>query len=88
MFCSQSDFMKLEAASKVTVDINLPVPDPVVVNHQVQNCDGDNEAPSSKKRKLTTLNEVSHQSESGMLCVNFWNVFLRFADLIVFSAKI
>ena len=57
--------MKLDAASSVKVEINLPVPDPVLVNHHMENCDGDTEQPSAKIRKLTTVNETSHPNEHG-----------------------
>jgi len=58
--------MKLESASNVKIEINLPVPDPIVaLNHQIENCVGDGVAPESKKRKLTTVNEISHQNEPG-----------------------
>ena len=59
--------MKLESATNVKVEINLPVPDPVItVNHQKGNCVGDEELPTAKKRKLTTVNEFTHQNEPGM----------------------
>ena len=45
--------------------LNLPVPDPILVNRSIKNCDGD--APTSKKRKLTTVEEYKDPDEPGDL---------------------
>ena len=57
--------MQLDAASSVKVNINLPVPDPVVVNHQMKNCGDRNDPPAKKRKTLTTVNEYSDPKEPG-----------------------
>lgn len=53
----------MAAASTVKVSINLPVPDPIILNNSSKNCDGDAKLP--KKRKITTVDEHKSVNESG-----------------------
>ncbi|XP_076823000.1 proteasome activator complex subunit 3-like [Clavelina lepadiformis] len=60
----KEDFLQLEKTTSVKGPINLPVPDPIVLNHN--DSDNQNGPSSSKKRKLaTTVNEHGEAGESG-----------------------
>lgn len=63
LFDFQKDFLQMAAASTVKVSINLPVPDPIILNNSSKNCDGDAKLP--KKRKITTVDEHKSVNESG-----------------------
>ena len=55
--------MQLDAASSITVSLNLPVPEPISFNHTNENCDNE---VSVKKRKLATVTrEYGDKNESG-----------------------
>lgn len=60
----KEDFMQLDRTPEISEELNIPIPDPIFLNHNEKNNSNNEVDPASKKRKITqVINEHGDSSE-------------------------
>lgn len=62
--------MQLDRTPEISEELNIPIPDPIFLNHNEKNNSNNEVDPASKKRKITqVINEHGDSSEvKGIYC--------------------